>query len=75
MVLLSMETSLMMKLSDTQLVLLSTASQRADHNFHPLPASHPNADTRVTRAIAALMKAGFAEGRDGHESLRGRDAL
>jgi len=53
----------MPKLSDTQTILLSTASQREDRAIQPLPNSLTDG-VRVTKAIAALIKAGLAEERD-----------
>jgi hypothetical protein len=58
----------MPKLNDTQLILLSTASQHPDGSFYPLPASLADAGDRATKAIAALNKLGFAEERDTRES-------
>ena len=55
--------TIMAKLNDTQTILLSTASRRDDHNLHPLPATLSEG-VRVTKAIAALVKAGLAEARD-----------
>jgi len=54
----------MSKLSDTQAILLSTASQRENRNLRPLPNTLKDG-LRVTKAIAALITAGFAEERDG----------
>jgi hypothetical protein len=51
----------MPKLNDTQTILLSTASQRDGWSLYPLPDAHANGGVRVTKAIAALIKAGFAE--------------
>ncbi|WCT74542.1 hypothetical protein PQ455_04740 [Sphingomonas naphthae] len=53
----------MAKLTDTQTILLSTAAQRADRNLHPLPASITNR-SRVTMAIASLVRAGLVEERE-----------
>lgn len=57
----------MPKLSDTQLILLSTASQRSDGSFYPFPAALPDAAERGIRAIVALTKRGFAEERETRE--------
>ena len=54
----------MPKLNDTQLILLSTASQREGGSFYPLPATLADAGDRATKAIAALTKRGFAEERE-----------
>lgn len=51
----------MPKLNDTQTFLLSTASRRDDFAFYPLEGV--TAGARVTKAIASLIKAGFAEDR------------
>ena len=51
----------MPKLNDTQTILLSTASRRDDLALHPLEGVAAGA--RVTKAIAALIKAGLAEDR------------
>lgn len=57
----------MPKLNDTQLILLSTASQREGGSFYPLPATLGDSGGRATKAIAALMKHGFAEERETRE--------
>ena len=54
----------MPKLNDLQSILLATASQRDSGSLYPLPESVVSADTRLTRALAALTKAGFAEERE-----------
>lgn len=54
----------MPKLNDTQLVLLSAALQRADCSILPLSAVLADAGDRATKAIAALIKVGFAEERE-----------
>lgn len=54
----------MPKLNDTQLILLSTASQHPERNFRPLPATLADAGDRTAKAIAALTKRGFAEERE-----------
>jgi hypothetical protein len=53
----------MPKLNDTQTILLSVASRRNDLAVHPLEGV--TAGTAVTKAIASLVKAGFAERRGG----------
>lgn len=47
------------KLSDLQLVLLSTASQRADGNLLPFAESLKGGDNRLPKAIQNLIKRGF----------------
>ena len=54
----------MPKLNDTQSVLLSAASQRGDLSLYPLPGTLAKAGPRVTKALAALVSAGFAEERE-----------
>jgi len=51
----------MTKLSDIQLILLTTASQRDNGSLIPLPETLGDAAERVRRAIQALIKRGFAE--------------
>ena len=58
----------MAKLNDTQLILLSTASQRQGGSFYPLPSTLADAGDRAGKAIAALFKCGFAEEREVSES-------
>ena len=53
-------------LDDTQTILLSTASRRDDLAFYPLEGVTTGA--RVTKAVAGLIKAGFAEQR-GEEAV------
>ncbi len=48
------------KLTDMQLVLLATASQRADGNFFPTAESLKNGESRIPKAIESLVKRGFA---------------
>ena len=50
-----------MKLNDTQLLLLSTASQRDNGSLIPTPDTLTAPADRVRKTIAALIKAGFAE--------------
>ena len=53
----------MISLSDTQCILLSTASQRDDGSFYPLPSTlKPGGGT--TKAVDALVTRGFAEERE-----------
>ena len=54
----------MTKLNDTQLILLSTATQRDDGSLLPLPATLADAGDRATKAIAALIKRRFVEERE-----------
>jgi hypothetical protein len=51
-----------MKLSDTHMIILSTASQRENGSLLPLPDGVAGA--RATKALAALVKSGLAEERD-----------
>jgi hypothetical protein len=48
------------KLSDTQLVLLSTASQREDGNLFPTADSLKGGESRIANAVAGLIKCGYA---------------
>ena len=50
----------MNKLSDIQLILLTTASQRDDGSLLPPPESLGAAGTRIHRSVAALLKRGYA---------------
>jgi hypothetical protein len=49
------------KLTDMQLVLLSSASQRQDGNFFPVADSVKGKTARVTKAIEDLIGLGYAE--------------
>jgi len=55
-----------MKLGDTHMILLSTASQRENGSLLPLPSGMTGA--RVTKALAALAKNGLAEERETGEA-------
>jgi len=56
----------MTRLTDTQTILLSTASQRDDRNLLPLPASvRPGGGT--AKAMVSLIKRGLAEERHAAE--------
>ena len=60
---LSMETSTMIKLTETQAVLLSTAAQREDGSLLPLPANlKPGGG--AAKALTTLVNRGFAEERE-----------
>ncbi|MDT9597923.1 DUF3489 domain-containing protein [Sphingosinicella rhizophila] len=48
------------KLNDLQLILLSTASQRADGNFLPLPESLAEKTAAAQKALATLLKRNLA---------------
>ena len=48
------------KLSDMQLVLLSTASQREDGNLFPPADSLKGGESRISKAIDGLIKCGYA---------------
>jgi hypothetical protein len=54
----------MPKLNDTQLILLSTAAQRAVGSLLPLPEVLASAGVRATKAIASLIKGGHAAERE-----------
>jgi hypothetical protein len=54
----------MAKPSDTQVILLSNASQRDNGSLYPLPDKHSEADPRVIKALAGLLSAGLAEERE-----------
>lgn len=49
------------KLNDTHLILLTTASQRENGSLIPLPESLGQAADRVRKAVAALLKNGLVE--------------
>jgi hypothetical protein len=54
------------KLTDMQLVLLNTASQREDGNLFPTADSLKSGESRIGKAIEALIKRGYvAEGEVG----------
>lgn len=57
-----------MKLSDTQRILLSTASQRGDGSILPLPGT-VSPGGGAAKAVVALLKRGLAEER----AVRGQD--
>lgn len=50
-----------MKLNDTQLILLTTASQRDNGSLMPLPDTLADAADRASKAIAVLVKKVLAE--------------
>ena len=54
----------MHKLNDLQSILLATAVQRDGGSLYPLPDAAMAAGPRVTKALIALIKAGFAEERE-----------
>ena len=49
------------KLTDLQLILLSTATQRKDGNVFPLADSIAREDDRIAQAIAPLLRRNFIE--------------
>jgi hypothetical protein len=51
----------MIKLNDTQLLLLSTAAQRDNGSLIPLPDNLTASADKVRKAITAMIKAGVAE--------------
>jgi hypothetical protein len=58
----------MPKLNDLQSILLACASQRESGSLHPVPDSVADAGVRLTKAMSALMKAGFVEERETSDS-------
>jgi hypothetical protein len=54
----------MIKLNDTQLILLSAASQRGCGSLLPLPETLADAGDRAGKAITLLLKRGLAEERE-----------
>lgn len=60
----------MMKLSDTQRILLSTAAQREDGSIHPLPGKI-TLGGGAAKAVAALLKRGLAEERNDRDARTG----
>lgn len=65
----------MTNLNDTQLVLLSTASQRETSSIYPLPGKFASAGKRVTDAVDGLIKLDLAEEREtaDHASITRED--
>jgi hypothetical protein len=58
------EETTMLKLNDTQTILLSHASRVETGSFYPLPDKQAAAGPRVTKALARLLSAGLAEERE-----------
>ncbi|MGE0773804.1 MAG: DUF3489 domain-containing protein [Sphingomonadaceae bacterium] len=58
------------KLSDIQLVLLTTACQREDGSLLPPPASLGDQAARIRKAVTALIKQGLATEREGVDDAR-----
>lgn len=58
------------KLSDMQLVLLTTACQREDGSLLPPPDSPGNQAARIRKAVTALIKHGLAIEREGVDTTR-----
>ena len=54
----------MTKLNDLQTIMLSTATQRDSGSLFPTPDNLANAGTRLTKAIADLIRRGLAEERE-----------
>jgi hypothetical protein len=54
----------MIKLNDTQLILLSSAGARDDGSVYPLPAALADAGARASKAVAALLKLSLVEERE-----------
>jgi hypothetical protein len=58
------------KLTDIQLILLTTASQRKDGSLLPPPDGIGGQAQRIRTAVTALLKRGFAEEVDAADSSR-----
>ena len=54
----------MTKLNDLQSILLASAAARDNGSLYPVADSAANAGARLTKAIAALIKAGLADERE-----------
>ena len=61
------------KLTDTQLIILSTASQREDRAVLPLPNDVKLVGGARTKSLQALIKRGVIEEVDGTPDWRGRE--
>lgn len=59
----------MTKLNDLEAILLSTAAQRDSGSLLPAPEAVADAGARLTTAITALIKRGFAEERETSHSV------
>jgi hypothetical protein len=59
----------MTKLTDLDSILLSTAAQRDTGSLLPAPESVSSPGARLTKAIAGLVKRGFAEERETSDKL------
>jgi hypothetical protein len=59
----------MTKLTDLESILLSTAAQRDTGSLLPSPETVSGAGARLTKAIAGLVKRGFAEERETSDKL------
>ena len=59
----------MTKLTDLDSILLSTAAQRDTGSLLPAPETVSSAGARLTKAIAGLVKRGFAEERETSDKL------
>ena len=59
----------MTKLTDLDSILLSTAAQRDTGSLLPAPEAVSSAGARLTKAIAGLVKRGFAEERETGDKL------
>ena len=58
----------MTKLTDTQTILLSTASQREGGSLYPLPTTLTAPKPAITKSVAALITSNLAEERETHDS-------
>ena len=59
----------MIKLTDLDSILLSTAAQRDTGSLFPAPETVSGAGARLTKAIAGLVKRGLAEERETSDKL------
>ena len=59
----------MTKLTDLDSILLSAAAQRSTGSLLPTPEAVSGAGARLTKAIAGLVKRGFAEERETSDKL------
>ncbi len=60
----------MTKLTDMQLVLLTTACQREDGSLLPPPESLGDHTARIPKAVTALIKLGMTEEKPGFDTAR-----
>lgn len=60
----------MTRLTDIQLILLTTAAQRDDGNLLPVPSTLGPLDDKIHKAIASLIKRGLAADTGGVDAAR-----